>query len=325
MGAISLTVEDLPWEQHEDFRTSGPEDRHFVVETGFDGTSRVLFGDGVNGARLPTGRDNVAARYRIGQGSEGNVPARVLKKPTAKPAFLKEVFNPETTAGGADPDKESGLRSKIPTEHLTFDRAVSLRDYADLALAYPGVGKAKSGWRWRHGRQYVVLAVYGEHGQDLTSILGDLRAYLDARRDINQPLLVQEVAMVAVRLTIRVATLPGYDAEKVKDAITTSVGTGVNDDGTLQFFNPDRLDIGMSIHAKEVYRLLEQVPGVGRIRELTMERCPPTADGDGVLLPAFCPGDVWIHSWELAELDAARLDVEVEQPPTKAVCERSGG
>ncbi|MBW2622223.1 MAG: hypothetical protein JRD68_04910 [Deltaproteobacteria bacterium] len=33
----------------------------------------VLFGDGLDGARLPTGTNNVAATYSSGSGSAGNV------------------------------------------------------------------------------------------------------------------------------------------------------------------------------------------------------------------------------------------------------------
>ncbi len=317
--AVDIRVGDLPWEEREDFLESGPEDRHYVVETGYDGKSRVVFGDGANGARIPTGLDNVKASFRIGQGTEGNVSAGVLKKPTSKPPFLKEVSNPEETAGGSDPDTEAQLREKIPVEHLTFDRAVSLSDYADLALAYPGVGKAKAGWRWINNRHVVYLAVAGEEGGAVAPILEDLRDYLDARRDVNQPLLVKEVCRVPVSVTMDVIVCKSYDLERVKDALYQALGTGKNDDGSLQFFNFDRLAIGMSIHKKDLYRVAEQVAGVKKIATLAMARSACTAETD-YMLPAFCAEDIWIYNWELAELDTAALAITVSHPEEKALC-----
>ena len=41
-----------------------------------DGRTTVTFGDGVHGARLPTGHENVRARYRFGIGRAANVKAR---------------------------------------------------------------------------------------------------------------------------------------------------------------------------------------------------------------------------------------------------------
>jgi predicted phage baseplate assembly protein len=330
-GAIDLTVGDLPWEQKGDFLASGPEERHYVIETDFEGKSRILFGDGVNGSRPATGRDNITARFRSGQGTSGNVSARLLKKPVSKPSFFEEVFNPEGATGGADPDKEEHLKKKLPVEHLTFDRAVSLQDYADLALSYPGIGKAKTGWRWANGRYFVILAVAGAGGTDVIPLLKDLRAFIDARRDVNRPLLIKPVEIVPIELTLAVLVGRDYDVETVADAVERALGTSVNDDGTPQFFNFERLDIGMSIHKKDLLRVLEQTPGVREITSLELGRgtsaTSPTAGGseETYLTPTFCAGDVWISNWELAALDLPGRAITMTQPAANSICERWGG
>jgi phage tail sheath protein FI len=56
----------IAWTQIEDLATAGPEDRVYVLDRGH---GELVFGDGQHGARLPTGRDNVRARYRYGAGS----------------------------------------------------------------------------------------------------------------------------------------------------------------------------------------------------------------------------------------------------------------
>lgn len=47
------------------------DDRSYVVETGDDGSSTIRFGDGVTGARPPSGSE-VAASYRYGSGATGH-------------------------------------------------------------------------------------------------------------------------------------------------------------------------------------------------------------------------------------------------------------
>ncbi|MBW2737243.1 MAG: baseplate J/gp47 family protein [Deltaproteobacteria bacterium] len=321
-GAIDLKVNDLPWTQKNNFLYSKTEDRHFIIETDYAGKSRVVFGDGLNGACLPTGKDNVKAIFRIGQGTEGNVGAKILKKPTSKPPILKEVYNFDNTTGGSDPDTEEELKDKIPVEHLTFDRAVSLSDYADLSLAYPGIGKAKAGWRWINNQKKVYLAVIGEEGDDPSAILQDLRDHLDARRDINQPLLVTPVIDVPIGIIMDVVVLPDYDPDKVKDKILTVLGTDLTSDGSLAFFNFKRLNIGISIHIKDIYRVVEQVIGVKRISRLYAYRISCT--DSGMHEPSFCTDDIWIHNWELASLDKTALEINMLQPPVNKICDHLG-
>lgn len=322
-GAVDLRVDDLPWKRKKGFLYSKPEDRHFIIETDYAGKSRVVFGDGLNGSRLPSGKDNVKAVFSIGQGSDGNVSARVLKKPTSKPPFLKEVFNFKKTAGGSDPDRESELLDKIPVEHLTFDRAVSLSDYEDLALAYEGIGKAKAGWRWIKGRKTVYLSVTGEKGEDPSPILQDLRDHLDARRDVNQSLIIAPVSDVPVGITMEVVVLPDFDPDRVKDKILRAIGEDTHPDGSPAFFNFNRLRIGMSVHLKDIYRLVQRIAGVKRVGRLDLYRTLPCTDSE-TYVPAFCSDDIWIHNWELVSLDDTALDITMLQPPVNKICDHTG-
>jgi len=61
---VELQIAGELWRQVPTLETAGPEDRVFVTSTNPNGTTTVLFGDGTNGARLPTGTNNIAATYR---------------------------------------------------------------------------------------------------------------------------------------------------------------------------------------------------------------------------------------------------------------------
>jgi hypothetical protein len=60
---VTLEVEADPWEKVSTFETSGPQDRHYTVHEDEQGRMVVTFGDGVHGARPPSGAQIVTATY----------------------------------------------------------------------------------------------------------------------------------------------------------------------------------------------------------------------------------------------------------------------
>ena len=97
----------------------------------------MLFGDGVHGARLPTGAANVTAAYRVGLGAAGNVPAGQISQPQTRPQGVQGVTNPLPSSGGADPTPWRRARANAPLAVMALDRVVSVQDYQDFARAWP--------------------------------------------------------------------------------------------------------------------------------------------------------------------------------------------
>jgi hypothetical protein len=73
-----VRVDDRLWHEVPQLFGSGPDDEVYATTTDDEGTVTVGFGDGRTGARLPTGANNVTARYRIGTGLAGRLGADVL-------------------------------------------------------------------------------------------------------------------------------------------------------------------------------------------------------------------------------------------------------
>src|ERR1700730_16021939 len=72
-GAISFAACPIP-----SLRDAGSLDRVYIVRQDEDGGTTVQFGDGLTGARVPTGINNVYARWRKGSGLSGMVKAGQL-------------------------------------------------------------------------------------------------------------------------------------------------------------------------------------------------------------------------------------------------------
>ena len=120
--------------------------RVFETRTEDDGCTTIQFGDGVTGAQLPTGANNLIANYRFGCGLDGRVGKNSLTNLLAKPAGLLSATNPLAAEGGADSETLDEARSNAPRSVRTFGRIVSLLDFADEVTA-----AAKSPRRWRPG------------------------------------------------------------------------------------------------------------------------------------------------------------------------------
>src|SRR5581483_11154218 len=86
-------------------------------------------GEGVAGARPPSGQSNIRARYRKGIGIDGLVKAGQLSMLLSRPLGVKGVTNPEASTGAQDPEQLDDARANAPLKVLTLERVVSLSDY----------------------------------------------------------------------------------------------------------------------------------------------------------------------------------------------------
>jgi hypothetical protein len=190
---------------------------------------------------------------------------------------LKFVVNPLKGTGGADREREDEVKVNVPAAMRAFDRAVSLEDYAALARTYSGVAKACAFWERRDpsdptGRRRleqprVSLTVAAtDRTPPLQPVLkAALRAFLDARRDPNQPLVIADFTPISVDLTVRVEPDPDLLPEKVLADVATALSAIRNPDGRYGLFAFEHLDFGMSLHLSDIYAAMQAVPGVNAV------------------------------------------------------------
>ena len=114
-----------------------------------------MFGNGSEGARLPTGIENVRAVYRTGIGKGGNVKAEQISLLSTRPLGAKEVVNPLPASGGADRETRDQARKNAPLAVMALDRLVSVQDYEDFVRVFAGIGKARA-TELSDGRRQIV-------------------------------------------------------------------------------------------------------------------------------------------------------------------------
>lgn len=218
-AALEVRVNDVRWDEARTLFGAGARDRAYVIRTDEAGATYVQFGDGRRGARLPSGTNNVRARYRKGLGAAGNVEERALAQLLDRPLGVKGVSNPAAAAGGVDPEGEEAARASIPLGVRTLDRAVSLLDYEDFARAFTGVAKAKAAVLPLRAGRTIVVTVAFDGGDRLDDLAAALRSHGDPRVEV----LVLAGSTATFRLALRVAVDPAYDGDAVLGEVETAL------------------------------------------------------------------------------------------------------
>lgn len=127
------------WEAVGHFAASGPYDRHVTLDAA---TGEIAFGPAVRepdgslrqyGAVPPMGAAIRVRRYRTGGGRAGNVARGAIQVLRNSVPYVAEVVNREAAKGGVDGETVEEAKARAPITLRAQDRAVTLRDYEELA------------------------------------------------------------------------------------------------------------------------------------------------------------------------------------------------
>jgi predicted phage baseplate assembly protein len=253
-STLEVRVNGVRWDEVPSLYGAAPDQTVYTTRIDDDARMQVTFGDGVQGARLPTGMVNVAAHYRSGIGPDGEVAAGTLTMLRAMPLGLRGVTNPVAATGAEGPEQLADAKRNAPLTLLTFERVVSLLDYEDYARAYPGIGKARGDVLSIDGAALVYLTVAGATGgapgaDVLTNLVGSIRNASDPSQRFLAGAYVQRYFSCAAR----VAVDPRYIAADVLAAVSATLQTA---------FGFSARELGQSVTEAEVMALMHTVPGV---------------------------------------------------------------
>jgi baseplate J-like protein len=211
---LSVRIGDLEWTEKSTLFGATSTERAYTLSLDEQGRSWVTFGDGVHGARLPSGVNNVRAKYRQGLGDDGNVASDTLTQLLTRPLGLKSVSNPMPARGGTDPEPAEQARRTMPLGTRTLGRAVSLLDYEDFALAFTGIAKAQAQVLQLPAGPTVAVTVAGPRGESLTSsdsVWQNLRDALRAGGDPHVPVQLLSYQPIEFHLGLKVKRDPAYE------------------------------------------------------------------------------------------------------------------
>lgn len=258
-STLKIFVDDVEWHEAQSIFGLRSTERRFITKRSDAEVTTAVFGNGKQGARLPTGIENIRAQYRQGIGKPGNVAEGKITLLAARPLSVKGVINPQRATGGADPESRDQARKNTPLAVLALDRLVSTRDYGDFARTFGGVGKAFAA-RLSDGQSeivHVTIAGAGDAPIDETSdLLRNLRLALTQFGDPAMPVrvAVRELRLLVVAAGVRL--LPDYVWEKVAPKIRARM---------LDTFSFEARELGQDVLLSEVISAMQTVAGVAYV------------------------------------------------------------
>ncbi len=258
-STLEVLVNDIQWHEADSLAALSSNDRRFITKTNDEDKTTIMFGNGKEGRRLPTGMENVMAHYRNGIGRPGNVRANQISLLASKPLGVKEVINPLRASGGANRENRDQARKNAPLAIKALDRLVSVQDYEDFSRVYAGIGKAHA-VELSNGRQQLVhVTIAGAEDipiDETSDLFRNLRQALHDFGDPHQPIQLAIRELMFVVISARVGILPDYRWETVATDLRSKL---------LDVFSFERRELGQDVVLSEVLSVMQAVRGVAYV------------------------------------------------------------
>ncbi|MGW3206866.1 putative baseplate assembly protein [Streptomyces sp. NPDC001135] len=302
---VRLAERDQHWDARLDLLDCDRFDRRFVVETEWDDTSQLRFGDDAHGRR-PLAGTTLTAEFRVGNGPEGNVGRDTLRRLVWPREGVVGVTNPLPGFGGARPESMAEIREFAPNAFRSQQRAVTEADWESVAVRHPEVQNAKARFRWTGSWYTVFLTIDRVGGGPVTDdpvFLADVTAHLQRFRIAGYDLEVTGPSPVALELRLSVCVSPGYFRRDVERELLDVFGNRRRADGSRGFFAPDNFTFGQPLYLSEIHRAAMAVAGVSFVTIVSCHRF-----GHG---PA---GELERGLVDVGGLEVIRLDMDPNRP-----------
>ncbi|MEU3247703.1 MULTISPECIES: putative baseplate assembly protein [unclassified Streptomyces] len=282
------------WDVVPHFAASGPGDRHIALDAA---TGEISFGPAVRepdgtlrqfGSVAPKGAVIRARRYRTGGGRAGNVARGAVQVLRSSVPYVAEVVNREAARGGVDGETVAEAKTRAPITLRAQERAVTLRDYEELARrAAPETARITclEGDEGEHGayavRVLVVPQAVPDPGGRLRfeqlvpgdSLLRRITRYLDERRLIGTRLAVGPPFYQGVTVVATVHAFRGVDTDRVRRQAHDALYRHL--DPLTGGANGTGWPFGRPVQSGEVFAVLQRVPGVELVDAVQLHPADP--------------------------------------------------
>lgn len=266
-GSVTVYVQSsapagwTQWAQVSTLIDSLPNATVFTLEVNASDITTITFGDGINGL-VPGLGLTIYASYTTIVGAAGNQPVGAVNIIVNAITGLSIATNASgiaessVMAGGSDPESNDSIRANAPIAFATQQRAVSLQDFANLALNVPGVVTANAVANHSTSVSLYVLGpnVTVPSGQLQTQILDYFADATLAGVTLSLPspnMIPVDVGSTASNITLQVS--PTYSQLATTNAVILALNN---------LLTPPATQFGMLLSVSSIYQAIMTVPGV---------------------------------------------------------------
>jgi predicted phage baseplate assembly protein len=268
------------WQVLDDLLSSNDSQRVCVLEIEYTGRAFLRFGDGQYGMAPELGMDFLV-RYRVGNGSAGNIGRDALAHILTNVQGVVAVRNPLAAAGGVDPETMEQIRQQAPFAFRTQLRAVTEDDYGAMAQQGPAIREARGTLRWTGSwyTAFVSIDTVAPSGPD-AALLAATQTRLNLFRMAGVDLEVEGAVIVGLRIEINICVDPDFFQTDVETALLQLFTTGNLCTGQAGMLNPDNFTFGQTIYTSPFIAAAQGVQGVTAATMTVFQRMDdPSIDG----------------------------------------------
>ena len=211
---------------------------------------------------IPSGEYMVTSPAEaVEAGAAGNVAAGTVTLMSLPPAGVTWCVNQSPFSGGQDGEDDESLRARLLDSYRRLPNGDNAAFYQIAAMRHDGVAAADILPRV-NGRGTVGVVIATAAGLPSSALIEEVRADLQALREIATDVIVSAPTAKPVTLSVQVAPQPGADAQTAIANAQTAL---------TAWFGGTRL--GKPVLLADLQHVLYRTPGVGNYRILS-----PTAD-----------------------------------------------
>jgi hypothetical protein len=268
------------WDVLQDLLSSNESQRVCVLEIESTGSAFLRFGDGQYGMAPEQGM-NFEARYRVGNGTAGNIGRDSLSHVLTTVKGVTQVRNPLAAAGGVDPETMDQVRQRAPFAFRSQLRAVTEDDYGVMAEQDPAIREARGVLRWT-GSWYTAFASIDsvDPAGPSAALLASTLKRLNLFRMMGVDLAVEGAVIVGLRIEMNICVDPDFFRNDVETALIDLFTTGILCTGQPGLLNPDNFTFGQTIYTSPFIAAAQGVSGVTAVTMTLFQRMDdPSLDG----------------------------------------------
>ncbi|QQO97380.1 baseplate wedge subunit [Maribacter phage Colly_1] len=260
-STIVLTVNSTEWSQvYKITGESASTDTHYQLREVGDNNYTIVVGDGVNGALLEESAI-VEISYRVGQGTNGNIPVtnidRIELTPSSRIIGVQDTE--DELVGGTDLESIEKIKAYAPRRARIQNTIGNKFDMDIFLQTYPGIGRARS---FPLGVNTIKSYILLTSGSVTETFLNNLNAVINSGILIfNLTSVVEEVEKVTVDIGLDIIYRNNYNEKDLEETIKQTV---------LEILNPFYVDgddeysreFGSDLLSSDIIAAVEGIAGV---------------------------------------------------------------
>lgn len=290
--SMTVAVDSVQYSFVENFLLSKAVDKVFTTEIGTDQKPYIIFGDGID-AIIPPLNSNIVINYFTSLGTEGNVAIGEIDTIDSGASFSAEVFvtNDMYATGGSGIETLKSLKRTIPASLRTLNRAVTPKDFRDIAESHNGVQKAFEDYRC--GAAVDIFIVPTGTGGATPILLEEVRElFYDETKLIMMEVIIKPAGRIMATVSANV---------RVSDVYNRTIVTAAVKENLKLFLSAENQEISGAVRIGDIYQTIETTEGVDYCEVLLLSTVPEATNVNGLstlnwtrsLLPVSSSNQVW--------------------------------